>query len=525
VSAFVAEVHRGDGAPRATGIARPGQGSWIVGDIRLDDRDALCDALGAAGVPTARDAGDSDLVLAAWHAWRETSVERLRGDFSFALWDHGRRLLFCTRDQLGVRPLYWAAFGDRFICSNALDVVLAHPAATRRLNRPAIESFLQHGFNDDLATTTFADVQRLAPAHRMTFSADAGVASPRRYWSFPVPEPLRLKRDDEYLERFREVLGSAVRDRLRTDRAAILLSGGVDSTSLAATARRVAPRVALHAWTNDMAPYAPADEVSLARAVAGRLELTHDILRDKLTPLAHLESSRFRTAEPLDEPEWAAWQRNVKRIASDAPVLIIGEDGDALFRPPGLVTSARTWSAYEVLRRAIAYTLTHRRRPHLGVWLRRGFRAPRTSSHPTRPEAVGYLTAPIWQSALEQSQPAYTGVALDIVWPLLDTRVIEFVFSVPPVPWCQDKELLRRSLRGELPDAVLSRKKSPLNGFYEGQVAAWRAAHARSTPQLGEAVREFVDSRSVANTLQSGSVWDVLAAWRVLILDQWLRNL
>jgi asparagine synthase (glutamine-hydrolysing) len=525
VTHFVAEIVRGGGPVRATGIASPRAESWIIGDVRLDGRDELRDALGAAGIATARSAGDLDLVVAAWAAWRETASERIRGDFSFALWDSARRTLFCARDQLGVRPLYWAELGDTFVCSNVLEWVLAHPRATRRLHDPAIVSFLRSGCNDDLTATSFADVRRLAPAHQISVNAERGAGAPKRYWSFPVPEPLKLKRNDEYNERFREVLGTAVRDRLRADRAAILLSGGLDSTSLAATARRVAPTVAFHAWTNDMQPFAPTDEVALATEVASRLGMTHDVLKDKLTPLAHLQSSRFKTPEPLDEPEWAAWQRNVQRIASDAPVLISGDDGDALFRPPGLVRVARTWPAHDVLRRALAYMISHGRRPHIGLWLRRGFRAPRTASHPTRPEAVGHLADSVWQSVMEQAQPAYTGVELEIVWPLLDTRVIEFVFSIPPVPWCQHKELLRRSFRGELPHAVLSRKKSPLIGFYEGQVAAWRAQQKRACPPLGEAVQKFVDSQSVANTLQRGSVWDVLAAWRVLMLDQWLRNI
>jgi len=521
VTGFVAEVARGDGPVRATGIPDPRSGEWIVGHVRLDARDELRDALGAAGVATARGASDLDLVRSAWRAWRETATERLRGDFSFALWDPERRVLFCARDQLGVRPLYWAALGDRFICSNELETVLAHPRATRRLHRPAIESFLEQGFNDDLTATSFAEVQRLAPAHRMSFSADSGASAARRYWSFPVPEPLRLKRDGEYIERFRDVLGDAVRDRLRDDRAAIMLSGGLDSTSIAATARRVAPEVALRAWTHDMAPFAPEDEVALASGVASRLDIPQEIVRDTLAPLAHLESARFHTPEPLDEPEWGTWTRLLRRIAAGSPVLIIGDDGDALLRPPGLITMLRTMPPLDVFRRVLSYAASRRERPHLGL----GAALARSArSHALRPEAVRALENPVWQSVLEPAQRAYTGAALDIVWPLLDTRVIEFVFSVPPVPWCQKKELLRRAFKDELTDSILARPKAPLTGFFEGEVAAWRA-HERTSPiVLSDRVREFVDSTRALDTLRSGSTEGVLAMWRVLILDQWLRT-
>jgi asparagine synthase (glutamine-hydrolysing) len=130
----------------------------------------------------------------------------------------------------------------------------------------------------------------------------------------------------------------------------------------------------------------------------------------------------------------------------------------------------------------------------------------------------------VWQSVLEPAQQAYTGVTLDFVWPLLDTRVIEFVFSVPPVPWCQRKTLVRQAFRGELPDEVLRRPKSPLPGFFEWQVAQWR--HSRRTDEIafGDHTCEFVDTLSVADTLKNGSVWDAMAAWRVLILDHWLQR-
>jgi asparagine synthase (glutamine-hydrolysing) len=551
VNSFVVELHRDEGPVRATGVANPREGSWIVGDVRLDGREELRDSLGAAGVATHRDANDTALVLAAWTAWRETATERLRGDFSFALWDHRDRRLFCARDPLGVRPLYWAQFGDAFVCANELELVRAHPRATARLHEPAIVSFLRCGFNTDLSTTSFADVRRLPPAHQLVVRGAWDALTPRRYWSFPVPEPLRLTFEHEYVERYREVLGAAVRDRLRGNHAAILLSGGLDSTSLAATARRVSPEVSLRAWTTDMGPSAPPDEVRLASSVASHLGFVHEVIREDSRALSQLDDPGFRTPEPLDEPAWDSWIHQLRRISSDARTLIVGEDGDALFRPPGLLTMLRSWPAPDLMRRVVAYTISHRHHPHLGVWLRRRIAAPfrpradRTppwirrdflarsgdphlsgvAAHPTRPDAVRYLSDPVWQSVLESAQPAYTGVELEMVWPFLDTRVIEFVFSIPPVPWCQRKELVRRAFHGELPDEILERPKSPLNRFFERQVATWRESRRPEEITVGDGVREFVDSRMVGGTLERGSLGEVSAAWRVLELDHWLRNL
>ena len=534
------------------GPHRSPRGAWLVGDVRIDAQAALRDALAAAGEAVPRASPDESLVLAAWHVWGEDAAARLLGDFSFAIWDPARRVLFCARDAFGVRPLYYADAGDTFVCSNVLGAVRAHPAVSARLHEPAIVSFLCVGWNVDLTTTSFADVRRLAPAHQLVVPADAhAAATPRRYWSFPVPAPLRLRRDEDYVERFRATLGEAVRDRLRVPRAAILLSGGLHSPSLAATARRVAPEAELVAYTTVVSPMVPDGDTPLASLVARRLGVRHEIVDDVPLPLEHLGDRAFRPEEPLDEPEQSAWLRLARRIAAESPVLFVGEDGDALFQPPGLMTMLRTWPVLDVLSRVVRYTISHGHHPHLGLWLRRRLRAlgrPREDPlppwvrrdvvartgvplpapiprHPTRPESQQFLLGTVVQSIFEGFEPAYTRAALEARWPFLDLRVLEFALAIPPVPWCQRKELMRRAFRGELPDEVLRRPKTTLTGYDDAQVAMWRAAQDWRPLELAPRTNEFVDSAGLLDYLRVGSTSQVLAAWRVLALDRWLRAL
>src|SRR3990172_6083518 len=143
------------------GPHRSPRGAWLVGDVRIDAQAALRDALAAAGEAVPRASPDESLVLAAWHVWGEDAAARLLGDFSFAIWDPARRVLFCARDAFGVRPLYYADAGDTFVFRNLLGAVRAHPAVSARLHEPAIVSFLCVGWNVDLTTTSFADVRRL----------------------------------------------------------------------------------------------------------------------------------------------------------------------------------------------------------------------------------------------------------------------------------------------------------------------------------------------------------------------------
>ena len=139
------------------------------------------------------DATDVELILRAYPTWGENCVEHLLGDFAFAIWDAPQQRLFCARDHLGVKPFFFystRALGQKLIFSSSLDCIRQHPAVSDRLNDLAIADFLLFDLNQDLATTSFADIQRLPPAHAAIWSA-AGTQL-RRYWTLPIDEPALL---------------------------------------------------------------------------------------------------------------------------------------------------------------------------------------------------------------------------------------------------------------------------------------------------------------------------------------------
>src|SRR5439155_5118591 len=105
--------------------------------------------------------------------------------------------------------------------------------------------FALFDLNQDPSTTSFADIQRIHPAHRATWSG--GGMHINRYWTLPIDEPIYFKRADDYTDRFKELLDAAVSDRLRTTKVAVLMSGGLDSTTIAATACKILRRRTLDA--------------------------------------------------------------------------------------------------------------------------------------------------------------------------------------------------------------------------------------------------------------------------------------
>src|ERR1700676_419350 len=94
---------------------------WIVADARLDGREELIGELQRSGRVVRPSAPDAELTLHAYAAWGTACVERLRGDFSFVIWDARAKQLFCARDHFGIKPFYYAQEGDLFVFSNTLN--------------------------------------------------------------------------------------------------------------------------------------------------------------------------------------------------------------------------------------------------------------------------------------------------------------------------------------------------------------------------------------------------------------------
>jgi asparagine synthase (glutamine-hydrolysing) len=212
--------------------------AWIVADARIDGRIELSRELRSRGRAVTALTPDARLILHAYEAWGERCVEHLVGDFAFAIWNRAERRLFCARDHFKVVPFYYARTENGLLFGNVLWTLRAHPEISGTLDERTIGDYLLFGINMDHAATTFAEIRSLPPSH--TLSDEHGTIQVRRYWQAPEevegPYP---ERPEEHVARFRTLFDQAVTDRLRANRAGPHLSGGMDSTSVAATAKHV----------------------------------------------------------------------------------------------------------------------------------------------------------------------------------------------------------------------------------------------------------------------------------------------
>ena len=477
------------------------------------------------------------------------------GEYAYAVWDPADETLLCARDGLGIRLLYVATGQNTIVVTNVLAAALRHPRIAPTVDETALIEFLAYGTSLDHARTCYRDVRVLPPGHTLTIDARSFVARMHRHWTFPVADGLR-RTDADILEECRSLLAGAVRDRLEARGTAIFLSGGLDSTTIAAAACAVAPPGTLHAITTRYPRYVDDVEVPFARAAAERLALPLSIIdAGTRVPWEH-DADAPPLASPLDEPMLADWRDALAHAARHGTVALYGEDGDALMRPPGWDALRNEASIGEIGLAAARYTLSRARRPYIGLrwrerlgivrphrfsapaWLTADARAALDDSppatvlgcapeplppHSTRPEAQAVLTSTtIARHFAATIAPETTLRRVELRFPLLDTRIVRLVMSVPAIPWCQEKTLLRRAYRGRLPDSVLDRPKSPLIGFNEGLVAAWRQSPASDVRPPGDPIARWIDAGLWTRALQSDAADAVMTAWRVSALAAWL---
>jgi len=143
--------------------------------------------------------------------------------------------------------------------------------------------------------------------------------------------------------------------------------------------------------------------------------------------------------------------------------------------------------------------------------------------HPVHPQAYYGLHSGYWGSVLEEQDEAWTQIPLESRAPFLDLRLLQFLFRLPPVPWCMRKELTRQAMRGLLPVEIVERKKTPLVSdplLVCQQKDGWHPQLPKNPPK---SLEEFVEWRSWLATLENSKG---LLSWEnlyPLALAYWLK--
>lgn len=550
----------------------------ITADARIDNRDELIAALGLTNRPA--EIADSQLILASYEKWGDRCPEKLLGDFAFAIWDQRQQKLFCARDPMGVKPFYYYRSNRVFVLASEIKALLCLAEVPRQLNEVRVAYHLALLFEDQ-EITFYKDILRLPPAHSITVGSQQQL---RLYWSLDPLREVRLHSDQEYAQAFQEIFTEAVRCRLRSAfPVGSTLSGGLDSSSIASTARKLLLESGtqhLHTFSA-IFPNLPKedlrwiDERRYINAVLaeGGFE-SHSVHADCLSPLIEL---LWQDDEAVPAPNlymhqalYSAAQQQGVRIFLD------GLDGDStvshgwgylteltytgrwqtLFAElraiarryklprrrllwkysitPLLVEAARRSQLWRGTQNACSKTLnpTFAQRIKLAERTQTLLSDRSTPTCTARQEHWRNLTSGLHAYGLELTDKGAAKFSLEARYPFYDQRLIEFCLALPPEQKLHQgwtRLILRRAMTDILPPEVQWRvHKANLGPNFKRRLLEYERETLERVINKPQIIEPFVDVQALSaayehyasQPLQSNQ--DAIAVFAAVTLALWL---
>jgi asparagine synthetase B (glutamine-hydrolysing) len=561
---------------------------WIAEE---SDVTVVLDAALLGGRPASEE--DASTILRQYRGQGEDVLRGLTGTFAVAISDDRHERLLCARDRLGIYPLFFVHGSDCSAVSIDRDA-LARWCGRQDINRMWLLSYLTEIW-PDADETAYEAVRRVPPGHTLVF--DRGCSSIRRYWHPEEEAPGTAPRDGrEAVERFAALLDSAVAGPLGMGPAAVLLSGGIDSSSVAAAATGVA-RATSAPLPSAMSLVYPgeADEQAMQRRIAADLGMAQTFLRvESLAGLRGLVRATLDLNRGLSLPAPGPWYAVSESIAAQADgrgwrVMLTGEGGDDWLVPAARYAASRVlagdvrglyrlwnarrrdfpggggrtaarwvlwdWSLAPLLRAALRGPLDRltpcrvqayrrgRLAGELHDWmepelcqvlvdreLARGLRPGVRALH--QDERRGALDYPRLSHFLEREFGESRRSGIAVVHPLLDDRMVQFLYGLSPV-WLdlngETKGLAVALLQQRLPSLQGRWPRKPLaTSFFrtlmesEGRAVLRELGPPTALSKLGIVDAKLFDAFARAPHA-SRTLVEIQLVWRVLSLETWLR--
>lgn len=458
-----------------------------------------------------RSHSDTEVMLRVYAQWGLDGLQRLEGIFAFALWDPPARRLVLMRDRLGVKPLYFSHSGDTVVFGSEIKAVLAAGGIDSRIDLQALAEYLWYG-NAYEDRTFYSGIRSLPPGHWLI--VEHGKATLEAWWRIEdwYDESAAGDSLDAAAEAVRTVVDEAVQRQLVADvPVGIFLSGGIDSSAIAASAMRVQAKP-LASYSVGFDFNREADELPKARQVARHLGLEHhevhvsgSNLQDVVLALASAHDEPF--ADAANIPLYLL----ARQLQGSIKVVLQGDGGDEMFagyRRYALLRQAGLWNAVpgpamalarflkgpgervmrladamkaedSAMRMALLLTMETRRHPPTSVLTPAARRHLELTTDPflayRRCAARFASTDPVQQMLLTdialqlpsqflaKVDRATMACGLEARVPLLDEKVARLAVNLPArwkVGGGQKKIVLRKAMRGRVPDTILDGPKS-----------------------------------------------------------------
>lgn len=541
----------------------------LVWDGRIDNRDELITCL---AIPSLQSISDPALFLECWQAWGTDSLKQITGEFAFALWDRTSQRLFAGRDKVGVKPFHYTWQGETFYFSSEIKPLLSLFETVPAFDDNMAVSFLafRQFREEDHAKTFFQKISKLPPAHFLVIKK--GQLTVERYFSWDLNEKSAYKTKADYAAVFKDIFKKAVSARLRSKApVTVLLSGGHDSSAIVSQAAEIVRSAKdSHAGLESLNYFSDdpqMDERDYARQAS---EAAGVPLRSFFAKTNDFESGLSQFLHQVELP-MVNTSRNTEPLEFlnklGRQVVLSGEGGDQVLDEFGFGTDLISrFRVFEFLKKSKAFAAEYndnpadfRResiRPLLPNFLVRIYRKFTKNLPPSwiskdiltfvdliekmdRPETAekfqSYaqaatfteVTKPYSVMKLELDEKAYAAHGLEIRYPFLDSRVIQFVLSLPREMRASGtrKAILKEAMKGLVPEALLERK-SKANHTSETDRAI--DAFAQKAPfRVSGLLARYVSIEKAEKLLeryQSGEKHLRFEIWFMITLDTMLKT-
>jgi asparagine synthase (glutamine-hydrolysing) len=464
----------------------------IVLDGRLDNRLELISGLNINPAEV-NHLSDAALILHAYERWGEHCFEHLIGEFALAILDQRSGELMCGRDALGDRTLFYSFKGTRLVVASEPWAVAGADGSGNVLNESAVAHYFALEATED-GQTLFNNIFEILPAHAMLVNGSC-----QRTWRYWQPDPSRRVRgrsDEEYAEEFRALLEQSVRCRMRsTTPVGVLMSGGLDSTSVTCLATRILRPQPLTTLSYVFDELTECDERQYINSVKKKWDIhSIQIPCDDAWPLKDWQHWPANPNRPEGNPYRLPRERAYQRAQTEGlRVLLTGGFGDHLYSAGNdwladYITEGQLLKAGKELSLYIRYAglrwlrqagylqrLARRlldklpggkqlhHRPIMPAWLTNystGYLSGDRKAHDPMLARYGELLE--LRAALSCSAEVFYASrhALESRHPYRDRRLVEYILALPAYQlyyrgWT--KYILRTAMRDILPDSIRAR--------------------------------------------------------------------
>lgn len=511
-----------------------------------DLRSALC----RSGERFATDS-DTEVILHQYRRHGLEGLETLNGMFGIAIWDRRDRTLHLVRDRMGVKPLYYFWDGQVFAFASEIKSLLELPLVGRHVNERAIWDYLTFRYVP-APDTIWHNIHKLQPGHRLSIST-TGEPKIERWWDIPAPCASIQMSDHDAVASFGELFSDAVERRMVADvPVGIMLSGGLDSSAVAAVAAR--NHTNLKTFSVSFKDSPSIDERPYARSVARHLGTEHAEVEIGEREFVDFVPDFVRyTDEPLADLASIPLYYVSKLARDSVTVALSGEGADEILAG---YECDRWWS--NRLASRCGDLRSDRVPPHMTNYLdsdekqallRGGHLWPDSMDVLHRHLARGgdrhpvdqllYLYCQDWlvEDLLMKADRMSMATSLELRTPFLDYRLVEWAARAPMSAkigpnfdgtW-QTKRVLRQFAASLLPSEILTRPKLgfpvPVYGWLSGSLKQF--AYDMVVDDKAR-LSSWIQPDAARAAFERGTAIDADNAgrhrlWHLIILEQWMR--